>query len=72
MRLHIHGFIVLDYVHKFGEVVAELSQAWKDGKIVVDDSMQTVVEAKFEEVPKVWMKLFEGANTGKLCTKIVS
>ncbi|KAL4924231.1 MDR family NADP-dependent oxidoreductase [Aspergillus undulatus] len=72
MRLHIHGFIVLDYIHKFGDVVAELSQAWKEGKIVVDESMQTVIEAKFEEVPNVWMKLFEGANTGKLCTKIVA
>ncbi|KAL5343544.1 hypothetical protein BJX70DRAFT_407243 [Aspergillus crustosus] len=72
MRLHIHGFIVLDYLHKFSEVVAELTQAWKEGKIVVDDSMQTVVEARFEEIPNVWMKLFEGANTGKLCTKIVS
>ncbi|KAL4961706.1 MDR family NADP-dependent oxidoreductase [Aspergillus stella-maris] len=71
MRIQVRGFIVLDYIHKFGDVVAELSQAWQQGKIVVDESMQTVVEAKFEEVPNVWMKLFEGANTGKLCTKIV-
>ncbi|KAL4882570.1 hypothetical protein BJY04DRAFT_226970 [Aspergillus karnatakaensis] len=72
MRLHINGFIVLDYIHKFSDVVAELTQAWKEGKIIVDESMQTVVEAKFEDVPNVWMKLFEGGNTGKLCTKIVS
>ncbi|KAL4921470.1 hypothetical protein BDW62DRAFT_219568 [Aspergillus aurantiobrunneus] len=72
MRLHIHGFIVLDYMHKFSDVVAELSQAWKEGKIIIDDSLQTVVEAKFEDVPKVWMKLFEGGNTGKLCTKLVA
>ncbi|KAL4762113.1 MDR family NADP-dependent oxidoreductase [Aspergillus foveolatus] len=72
MRLHIHGFIVLDYYHKFSDVIAELTQAWKEGKIVVDESMQTVVETKFENIPNVWMKLFEGGNTGKLCTKIVS
>ncbi|KAL3469900.1 hypothetical protein BJX99DRAFT_240396 [Aspergillus californicus] len=71
-RLHIHGLIVLDYIHKFSDVVGELVQAWKEGKIIVDDSLQTVVETKFEGVPNVWMKLFEGANTGKLCTKIVS
>ncbi|KXG45974.1 uncharacterized protein PGRI_048300 [Penicillium griseofulvum] len=71
MRINITGFIVTDYIHKLGDVVAELCQAWMEGKIIIDDSMQTVVEAKFEEVPAVWMKLFEGANTGKLLTKIV-
>ncbi|KAL2830513.1 hypothetical protein BDW59DRAFT_158428 [Aspergillus cavernicola] len=65
-RLHIHGLIVLDYVHKFSDVVAELLQAWKEGKIIIDDSLQTVVEAKFEEVPAVWMKLFDGGNTGEV------
>ncbi|KAL4863999.1 hypothetical protein BDV12DRAFT_201568 [Aspergillus spectabilis] len=70
MRLHIHGFIVLDYIHKCSEVVAELTQAWKEGKIVVDDPMQTVVEAKFEDVPNLWMKLFEGGNTGKLVRRL--
>ncbi|KAL4778010.1 hypothetical protein BJX76DRAFT_178877 [Aspergillus varians] len=72
MRLHIHGLIILDYAHKFADVIAELVQAWQDGKIIVDDSMLTVVEAGFEDVPSVWMTLFEGANTGKLCTKLVA
>ena len=71
MCINITGFIVSDYIHKFGDVVAELSQALKEGKVILDDSMQTVVEAKIKEVPAVWMKLFEGANTGKLLTKIV-
>jgi NADPH-dependent curcumin reductase CurA len=62
---------VLDYLHKFSDVVGELVGAWKEGKIILDDSMQTVVNTKFEDVPKTWMKLFEGANTGKLITKIV-
>ncbi|KAJ0426607.1 hypothetical protein BJY00DRAFT_272535 [Aspergillus carlsbadensis] len=70
-RLHIHGFIVLDYLHKFSDVVGELVGAWKEGKIILDDSMQTVVDTKFEDVPQTWMKLFEGGNTGKLITKIV-
>jgi NADPH-dependent curcumin reductase CurA len=62
---------VLDYLHKFSDVVSEIVGAWKEGKIIIDDSMQTVVDTKFEDVPKTWMKLFEGANTGKLITKIV-
>lgn len=70
MRLNIRGLIVLDYMHKFADVIGELASAWQQGKIVIDDSMQTIIDAKFEDVPNVWLKLFEGGNTGKLCTKI--
>lgn len=72
MRIHIHGFIVLDYIHKAAEVMGILAQAWQEGKIIVDDSMETVVEAKFEDIPQVWMKLFDGSNTGKLTTKLIN
>ncbi|KAL3443330.1 hypothetical protein BJX65DRAFT_320691 [Aspergillus insuetus] len=71
MRIKIYGFIVIDYMHRLEEVVTELARAWQDGKIVIDDSMQTIIEARFEDVPSVWLKLFEGANVGKLCTRIV-
>ena len=72
-RLEIKGFIILDYLAsgKAGEGTAELVKACKEGKVTVDDSMETVVEAKFEDVPKTWMILFEGGNTGKLVTKLV-
>jgi NADPH-dependent curcumin reductase CurA len=29
-----------------------------------------VVKTKFEDVPKTWMMLFQGGNTGKLVTEI--
>ena len=45
--------------------------AYKEGKIRVDDANETVVETSFEDVPKTWMGLFEGSNTGKLVTKLV-
>jgi len=51
--------------------VKTLVQAVKEGKIKVGEENETVVETKFEEVPKTWMRLFEGANTGKLVTKVV-
>ncbi|KAL4898158.1 NAD(P)-binding protein [Aspergillus ambiguus] len=70
-RIAILGFIVFDYIHKAAEVRNLLIQAWKDGKIVVDDATETVVEASFEDIPRVWMKLFDGSNTGKLTTKLV-
>ncbi len=72
-RLEIKGFIILDFVAsgKAGEATAEMVKACKEGKITVDESMETVVETKFEDVPKTWMMLFEGGNTGKLVTKLV-
>ncbi|RAL01318.1 MDR family NADP-dependent oxidoreductase [Aspergillus ibericus CBS 121593] len=69
-RLSVLGFIIFDYRDHFPDARAELIQAWKDGKLVVDDATETVVEAKFEDIPGVWMKLFDGSNTGKLTTKL--
>lgn len=71
MRIQIRGMIVLDYVHKIAEVMGIFKQAIQEGKLNVSEESEHVVEAKFEEVPKVWLKLFQGANTGKLVTKIM-
>ena len=72
-RLEIKGFLILDFVNqgKAPAAVKDLVTALKQGKIKVDDANETVVETKFEDVPKTWMMLFEGANTGKLVTKLV-
>ncbi|PLB47587.1 NAD(P)-binding protein [Aspergillus steynii IBT 23096] len=70
-RISIHGFLIFDYFHKITEAREALVQAWKDGKIEVDDATETVVQAKIEDVPAVWMRLFDGRNTGKLTTEIV-
>jgi NADPH-dependent curcumin reductase CurA len=72
-RIEIKGFIVLDFIDqgKAPEAVGEMVKALKEGKIVVGDESETVVNTKFEDVPKTWMMLFEGGNTGKLVTKLV-
>ena len=72
-RLEIKGFIVTDYYKSGGAVDAlkDLTQAYKDGKISIGSENETVVDTRFEDVPKTWMRLFEGANTGKLITKLV-
>lgn len=70
MRIRIQGMIVLDYFHKASEVVGIFKKAIQEGKLKVSDENEHVVEAGFEQVPEVWMKLFEGANTGKLVTKL--
>ena len=72
-RIEIKGFIILDFFAegKAPEAIKELVTAAKEGKIKVGEENETVVDTKFEDVPKTWMLLFEGANTGKLISKLV-
>lgn len=71
MRIEIKGLICLDAGAKIPQVFAELTQAYKDGKIKLSDDNETVITTGFEGIPETWMKLFSGVNTGKLITKIV-
>lgn len=64
------GFIVLDYLHKAPEVLGILVDALKQGKLAVDDNTETVVQGRFEDIPRIWLKLFDGSNTGKLSTHL--
>lgn len=72
-RIEINGFIAKDFwaEGKGPQAVKEKVTAAKEGKIKVGEENETVVDTKFEDVPKTWMSLFEGANTGKLVTKLV-
>ena len=72
-RLEIRGFIVIDLLESGGapQAIADLVQAYQEGKIRIGDESETVVDTKIEDIPKTWLKLFEGGNTGKLVTKIV-
>ena len=70
MRLQIKGFIVIDDKN-IPEHVNELKKAAAEGKLKVGEENQHVVDTKFEDVPKTWVQLFSGGNTGKLVTKIV-
>lgn len=70
MRLHIRGFIVLDHAAKFGQIQQEFRKALSEGKLDITEG-EHVVDTRFEDVPGTWLKLFEGANTGKLVTKLV-
>ena len=54
-----------DYVKAIGEL-----KGWiEEGKLVVTE--ETVVDTKFEDVPKTWQRLFSGQNRGKLVTRLV-
>ncbi|KAF2841468.1 NAD(P)-binding protein [Patellaria atrata CBS 101060] len=71
MRVKIQGFIVFDYFSRRQEALSAYRKALQEGKLLLSDMNETVVETKFEDIPKTWIKLFEGGNTGKLVTKLV-
>ena len=69
MRLQAKGFIVLDFADKFGEAQKIFREALSEGKLQIDEG-EHIVSGSFEDVPKTWLKLFGGENTGKLVTAI--
>ncbi|KAF4538198.1 NADP-dependent leukotriene b4 12-hydroxydehydrogenase [Lasiodiplodia theobromae] len=70
MRLQLTGFVVLDWLHKAPETIAELVRAAQEGKIVLGDENEMVLETAFEDIPKTWMRLFEGGSRGKLISQL--
>jgi NADPH-dependent curcumin reductase CurA len=70
-RLEIRGFIVIDAFARSSELMGVLIKGYKEGKIHLDESSETIIETKFEDVPKTWWMLYEGKNQGKLITKLV-
>jgi hypothetical protein len=64
------GMIVLDHAKSIPRAVGELKQWVEEGKLDVTEG-ETVVDTKFEDVPKTWQLLFTGGNKGKLVTKLV-
>lgn len=71
MRLQILGFNVAEYMHEGGRIMELLIQAWRDGQIIVSDETETIFESSFEDIPRTWLRLFDGANKGKMITKLV-
>ena len=73
MRIQLRGFLVLDWFWKgkIEETVEVLKKGVQDGKLKIDKESEQIVDSRFEDIPTVWMRLFEGANTGKLITKLI-
>jgi NADPH-dependent curcumin reductase CurA len=71
MRVKILGFINIDWLDHLPEVQEILVDEWKKGNLTIQDDNETVVDTCFEDIPKTWMMLFEGGNSGKLITRLV-
>ena len=62
----IHGFLISAYVTRFGEGEAQMAQWMAQGRLHMDEDIQEGLENAYP----AFMRLFSGANSGKLILKI--
>jgi len=62
-RASMTGMLVFDYADRYQQAMAELADWYRAGRLV---SRETIVRGSVEDFPETLLKLFEGANTGKL------
>jgi NADPH-dependent curcumin reductase CurA len=62
-RASMTGMVVFDYAERYGEAAREIAQWIAQGRL---KSREDVVPGGIEAFPEVLLRLFEGANTGKL------
>jgi NADPH-dependent curcumin reductase CurA len=65
-RASMTGFLISDYVPRFAEGGAQMAAWAAEGKMRVDEDIQVGLE----NAHAAYMRLFSGANTGKLILKI--
>jgi NADPH-dependent curcumin reductase CurA len=65
-RATMKGFLISDYVGQFAEGGMQMARWAAEGKIRVDEDIQSGLENAYP----AFMRLFSGANTGKLILKI--
>lgn len=66
MRARMEGFIVIDYMHRAGEAIAEIMQWIQSGQLHYQVDMQE----GFDNIPDTLQRLFTGQNIGKQLLKI--
>ncbi|HEY6870494.1 MAG TPA: NADP-dependent oxidoreductase, partial [Novosphingobium sp.] len=62
----IYGYLIMDYAARFGEAGAVMAQWMAEGRLRIDEDVQEGLENAYP----AFMRLFSGANTGKLVLKI--
>jgi NADPH-dependent curcumin reductase CurA len=65
-RARMEGFIVLDYLPRMGEGIQALLGWVGRGEI----RFQEDVQEGFENIPKTFLRLFQGRNRGKQLLKV--
>ena len=65
-RCRMEGFIVIDYMHRAGEAIRELSAWIAGGELKHREDIQEGIE----NTPATFLRLFEGRNVGKQLLRI--
>jgi NADPH-dependent curcumin reductase len=65
-RAKMEGFIVIDYMHRAQEAIADLSKWYMEGRL----KYRVDVVEGLQNAPRAVNKLFDGSNQGKLIIKI--
>lgn len=65
-RSRMEGFIIIDYLHRVDEFMADMGQWLQEGRIVHLEDIQE----GFENIPATLQRLFTGQNMGKQLLKI--
>ena len=65
-RSRMEGFIIIDYVARFPEAAAKLTEWVREGKIVNREDIQEGIE----NAPETFLRLFRGQNIGKQLLKV--
>ncbi|EJD02363.1 NAD-binding protein [Fomitiporia mediterranea MF3/22] len=67
----IYGYNLEEYLDHIPEAIDALADAADSGKLIID-SAETVVDIHdhLEEIPRIWVGMFTGANKGKVITKL--
>jgi NADPH-dependent curcumin reductase CurA len=65
-RAKMQGFLVSDYMPRFGEGLAEMSTWLREGKL---KHREDIIDG-FENLPKAFIGLFHGENIGKRMVKV--
>lgn len=66
-RARMEGFLVGDYLPRWGEAGKELAGWLAEGRL---HSREEVVDGTVDDFPEVFLKLFRGENTGKLVLRL--
>ena len=62
----LYGYLIMDYAPRFAEGGAVMAQWMAEGRLRIDEDVQEGLENAYP----TFMRLFSGANTGKLVLKI--
>jgi NADPH-dependent curcumin reductase CurA len=65
-RIKMQGFIVIDYMDRFGECAAQLAEWVAAGEL----AWQEDIQEGFENVPATLQRLFQGQNIGKQLLRV--